>query len=594
MRIRLALFKLCETLYRPKDESVPKLKFRLPASAAPAAAPAAQGDIPRIKLVSSGQRTKPGDPTVVPYDELENSAVVQPSALAGVPQPEAFNSRTNKSLPQPNKKKSKAPKEPHRSQASGMTTEDVQACRSLHAKMLKDPISAFFRQPVDPARDGAPGYFERVHRPMDLMTMNAKLQAGQYSNRDQFREDFEQIVRNTEMYNGMEHNITRAAKQMESKFRKQWNRIDATLRRKHERDLANGNGNVTVRPSGKGDAALSIDQTFSQPPTQQFKIKLAGAQHGNANEPPSKEALDRSATVPLPTAAAPPKTKLKLSFGPSKPQPPSAMAASPAERAMSPQRQIKKVKIAAPNAPLPPAVEPEAGPSTSVSSAEPNGISSSAPVLPTQDEVTVIESTRVQPTTASEAEAATSTQAMDEQLPPVQEPAPAEAAASFDAAPLPALGQMQPSPQLPVTASTTSAPPSAAPPAPAISAPPAPAIGAPSQPPPVKINIKKPMIKIKPAKPPPPPAVQPSAPKPPAPAPVAGPSRSPSLPASTQEPPVKKKETSDKAGEDESGVSTDPLDDHQRTKNILTHIWNQTEATWFRYPVDPVTSGCPT
>lgn len=611
MTVRLAILKLCETLYRPKDEPVPKLKFRMPVSAAPSAAPAAQGELPRIKLFASGNRPQATDSTVVSYDDFESSAVVQPSALAGVPQPQAFYAN------QPQRKQSKGktdakkaekakkgrPPKAHKAQAAGMSPQDVQACRNCHAKLVKDQVSSFFRVPVDPGRDGAPGYFDRIKRPMDLMTINAKLEGGQYSNCDQFKQDVEQIVENTLLYNGPDHNITKLAKAMEAKFKKQWARIESTLARKRDRDTATANaGKLTIKPTGQGEAALSVgsDQLSSQtasvplpsmPPIQPFKIKLSGAHRAEGSSPtvppPPASAPSATSSEPAPSAAIPlpapsmppPKTKFKLSFGGNRPKPAMATsrAASPAGSPPSNQKPLKKVKLAAPAPP------PEAGPSAN------HGLNGN---VDTRATTSSFSATKAGNDHASDAE------------------------------PTPSSSRAPPPPALPSFTSDAQAGPS-----------PAPALGQmskPSQPPPVKISIKPPTLKIKPPKP----AGAPTQAQPTPPAPAierrpsqssqgTGPPKKPSAPSlerksSTQSsarpaasqsgapaPVITTKikrpapaANSTKAEDDdavgETVVSRDPLDDTNRTKNILLHIYNQPIAEWFRKPVDPVASGCPT
>lgn len=607
--IRLAVLKLCETLYRPKEEPVPKLKFRLPVSAAPSAAPAAQGELPRIKLFASGNRAQAGaEPTVVSQDDFTSSAVVQPSALTGVPQPQGFyqgqqrkpsNSKAEAKKAEKEKaKKNRAPKA-HKAQAAGMSPQDVQACRNCHAKIVKDPVSTFFRVPVDPARDGAPGYFERIKRPMDLMTINAKLENGQYSNCDEFRQDFEQIVENARTYNGPDHQITKLAVAMETKFNKQWTRIESTLARKRDQDTAASMSNaspgkLTIKPSGQGEAALSIDhnqianQSAAVPlpkvaPIQPFKLKLSGTGRApSASGSPSVNAPaadtantsasgdSRSAAVPLPTTSMPPpKTKFKISFGGNKPKPAivTSRTASPAGSPPSTQKSLKKVKIAAPAA-------MDAAPSRS-----PEPSSSVQP-----------DSTNERPTAVAMAPIAGSSSSHSAMAPANTELPPPPALQSF-------------------TASTSASEPqskeSVAPPAPS----PAPALGQinrssqpPIQPPPVKISIKPPTIKIKPPKP----QQQSSA--------NAPETKLPRLPSESSHAPSERKEDHPpqrspqpsvtfkhkKAPEQvddadgETVISRDPLDDTQRTKNILLHIYNLPIAEWFRKPVDPVLSGCPT
>eukprot|EP00736_Rhodelphis_marinus_P004393 Rmarinus@m.21360 len=60
-----------------------------------------------------------------------------------------------------------------------------------------------FSEPVDPERDGAPGYFDIVKEPMDFGTIRKKLGAavGGYTNHQQFAYDVRLVFRNCEKYN---------------------------------------------------------------------------------------------------------------------------------------------------------------------------------------------------------------------------------------------------------------------------------------------------------------------------------------------------------------------------------------------------------
>ena len=76
----------------------------------------------------------------------------------------------------------------------------------------------FFFEPVDPVAMKCPDYPTKVTSPMDLGTMETKLNKGQYPSTQAFQEDFDLIVSNAELYNGAGHNITLMAKQMEETF----------------------------------------------------------------------------------------------------------------------------------------------------------------------------------------------------------------------------------------------------------------------------------------------------------------------------------------------------------------------------------------
>lgn len=51
-----------------------------------------------------------------------------------------------------------------------------------------------------PSEDGVPDYFEKVKRPMDLMTIKAKMDGGDYRSDEEFAADVRQIFDNCFTY----------------------------------------------------------------------------------------------------------------------------------------------------------------------------------------------------------------------------------------------------------------------------------------------------------------------------------------------------------------------------------------------------------
>ena len=106
---------------------------------------------------------------------------------------------------------------------------DLKATRSVLQKLTQHKSAALFRQPVDPVRDQAPGYFEIIKRPMDLSNMRAKLEAGLYADRFAFEADFRLMIRNAKTYNGAETFVFKEAGKLEVYFEAQWSRMSKTI-----------------------------------------------------------------------------------------------------------------------------------------------------------------------------------------------------------------------------------------------------------------------------------------------------------------------------------------------------------------------------
>lgn len=78
-----------------------------------------------------------------------------------------------------------------------------------------------FLVPVDPVKLAIPTYFDYVKNPMDLSTMEKKLQSDQYATVEDFVTDFKLIISNCLTFNGTEHKVSEMAKGIEATFERQ-------------------------------------------------------------------------------------------------------------------------------------------------------------------------------------------------------------------------------------------------------------------------------------------------------------------------------------------------------------------------------------
>ncbi|KAL8920094.1 MAG: hypothetical protein Q9208_006447 [Pyrenodesmia sp. 3 TL-2023] len=81
-------------------------------------------------------------------------------------------------------------------------------------KHLTDP----FAVPVDPIALNIPDYFKYIKKPMDLSTMKAKLESGQYENASEFDKDMRLIFFNCRTYNKPDHPICNLAGELEKHY----------------------------------------------------------------------------------------------------------------------------------------------------------------------------------------------------------------------------------------------------------------------------------------------------------------------------------------------------------------------------------------
>ena len=78
-----------------------------------------------------------------------------------------------------------------------------------------------FNQPVDHVSLKIPTYPDIIKNPMDLRTMEEKLKSDAYASVDLYVSDFNQIVENSVLFNGLEHPVTKLAYSLKTSFDKQ-------------------------------------------------------------------------------------------------------------------------------------------------------------------------------------------------------------------------------------------------------------------------------------------------------------------------------------------------------------------------------------
>lgn len=310
---------------------------------APAPPPVEQavgGTLPRLRLFNGPRPVTEPEPVPV----SEPSAVVQlpgmsafPAAIllsCAVAEPSSLvlklNNRTNLE-PAPPPKKVKPPKVPKalKSQASGMSLDDVKACQNCLQKLASHKASEMFRYPVDPIKDFAPNYWDIIKKPMDLNTITNKLNTGLYKNRDQFRKDIKLVVDNAILYNGAGSLIAKSAEQMNKMFDKQWSRINATLNAVEGKRAQIAK--ITLRPPAPPQQPIYSDEDATVHQSRlpmTFKLKAPSLASSTASQPAIEQPARPS---PAPTL---PRPTLKFSLGPSR-------TAQPVEEGIKPQKRVK-------------------------------------------------------------------------------------------------------------------------------------------------------------------------------------------------------------------------------------------------------------
>ena len=102
----------------------------------------------------------------------------------------------------------------------GTTPLHPKKVRAVLQAVLKTKEAAIFLHPIDPVRDGAPTYYDEIKHPMDLSTIQRKLNDGAYTTMGDFAADMRLMLANCRQFNPP----TTLPRQFEAAVRKVWRR----------------------------------------------------------------------------------------------------------------------------------------------------------------------------------------------------------------------------------------------------------------------------------------------------------------------------------------------------------------------------------
>ncbi|TPX68903.1 hypothetical protein SpCBS45565_g02812 [Spizellomyces sp. 'palustris'] len=102
------------------------------------------------------------------------------------------------------------------------STSDGKACARILKKLQRHPNAQAFLQPVDPVALNIPQYFDIIKRPMDLSTVQKKLESGEYKASDEFRDDVNLMLSNCFRFNLPGDWVYEQGKGLEAAFKKDW------------------------------------------------------------------------------------------------------------------------------------------------------------------------------------------------------------------------------------------------------------------------------------------------------------------------------------------------------------------------------------
>ncbi|KAK8891369.1 hypothetical protein M9Y10_028577 [Tritrichomonas musculus] len=167
---------------------------------------------------------------------------------------------------------------------STLNQVQLQNCVKITKKINDFTMARFFRQPVDPKRDGAEDYLEKIKKPMDLGTVLQNLHDNKYASVDQWRNDMNLIWKNAMTYNNPTSPLYIIAQDLQETFKKMTENIPRTqtvewimkVRKEHlilQRiiDAKPSNGTFSLPSS---NAPIKSESSFSETEKPKARIVL--------------------------------------------------------------------------------------------------------------------------------------------------------------------------------------------------------------------------------------------------------------------------------------------------------------------------------
>lgn len=114
-------------------------------------------------------------------------------------------------------------------------------------------LNQWFMEPVDPVAFNIPTYFSIVKKPMDLRTMTERNDEGQYKSAKDLEKDMRQIITNSELFNGPDHDVTKIGKQLDALLKAELAKKDSWMAKNYPPEPANSHSN--------GSPGRSLDES---------------------------------------------------------------------------------------------------------------------------------------------------------------------------------------------------------------------------------------------------------------------------------------------------------------------------------------------
>ncbi|WFD03799.1 hypothetical protein MOBT1_002493 [Malassezia obtusa] len=175
----------------------------------------------------------------------------------------------------------------------------LKKCRSVLQIVMKTKEAAIFLQPIDPVRDGAPTYYDEIKHPMDLSTIQRKLNDGAYRVMGDFAADMRLMLANCRQFNPAGTLPAQFEAVVRKVWRREWSRaMVRKLDYQDKRALQSMMGRLKQLPSGGlflyavDPVALGIPHYFDVIPRENARDLTLISDKLRADQYDSIDALD--------------------------------------------------------------------------------------------------------------------------------------------------------------------------------------------------------------------------------------------------------------------------------------------------------------
>lgn len=177
-------------------------------------------------------------------------------------------------------------------------------CKEVITEMKKAKYYSFaqyFYLPVDPVALNIPSYHKVVKKPMDMETVERKLDTNQYEKARDFEEDVRQIFKNCYLFNQPGEVVYTAGQQLEKLFEEKWATKDEWLASHEPASEPQSAGDEDEEDEGSEDEEDdSADERNDEIAQLKAQIAMMSQTIGNLQSGPKKK---KKATPPAPAVA---------------------------------------------------------------------------------------------------------------------------------------------------------------------------------------------------------------------------------------------------------------------------------------------------